>query len=306
MTEFPLINEIACENMLGENVRWHAQQEKFYWTDILSKRLYLWSPASNVLEVVNTPHRISSFAFIKDSSYLLVAYDKGLALFDPFTEIFRLLASLEGNLPLNRFNDGTCDKHGRYWLGSMNDSGLEPTPKTGALYCCDVIEGKLVVNKTLDEIAISNGLAFAPESDCLFFADSPSKKIHRYQTNKEHHKLTDEHLFTQTTLGVPDGATIDAQGNYWFANWAASCIQSVSPEGLTLFKAQIPAIQPTCIALGGPNMDLLCVTSAKAGLQNPKRDGNLFVYQLSEEIGLAPFYAKSDFLTVNSQQAEHC
>lgn len=57
-----------------------------------------------------------------------------------------------------------------------------------------------------------------------------------------------------------------------------------SDDGDQSLIIDLPVCQPTCVAFGGDNLDLLFVTSARAGLSEERladepMSGSLFVYQ---------------------------
>lgn len=65
--------------------------------------------------------------------------------------------------------------------------------------------------------------------------------------------------------GVPDGQTIDTDGNLWVAIFLGSCVIKIDPrKPETLLQTiPIPAKEVTSVAFGGPNLDQLYVTSAR-------------------------------------------
>ncbi|PSN54704.1 hypothetical protein C0J52_04892, partial [Blattella germanica] len=67
--------------------------------------------------------------------------------------------------------------------------------------------------------------------------------------------------------GYPDGMTIDNNGNLWVACYNGSQVINVNPEtGALIRQIWIPASLVTSVTFGGPNMDILFVTTAKWGL----------------------------------------
>lgn len=85
-----------------------------------------------------------------------------------------------------------------------------------------------------------------------------------------------KHIFdfkAKDIKGIPDGTTIDTDGNLWVALFMGSCILKIDPKkGEVLQKIPIPAYFITSATWGGPNYDVLYVTSAKldiCGEQKP-------------------------------------
>lgn len=71
--------------------------------------------------------------------------------------------------------------------------------------------------------------------------------------------------------GFPDGSTIDTDGNLWVAVFDGSCVINIDPRtGIVLRKIPIPALQVTSATFGGPNYDILFVTTASLNIQGPQ------------------------------------
>ena len=66
--------------------------------------------------------------------------------------------------------------------------------------------------------------------------------------------------------GSPDGMTVDSDGNLWVAFWDGWCVRKISPDGEILERIPMPVQRPTSCAFGGPDLDLLYVTSARRDL----------------------------------------
>lgn len=77
----------------------------------------------------------------------------------------------------------------------------------------------------------------------------------------------------------PDGMTIDADGILYVATWGGSKILRIDPAtGKIVSTIEFPAQQITSAAFGGPNLDILYVTSAgqERDSPQPKPAGQLF------------------------------
>ena len=136
-----------------------------------------------------------------------------------------------------------------------------------------------------DGITISNSIAFSPEGDRMYFADSPTQKILVFPLDPEFGSLGKEDVFAELSGNAyPDGSDVDAQGRLWNAEWANGRITAYNPDGSVAARLDLPVSQPTCIAFGGPELDLLFVTSAREDLaevqlaEQPDA-GNVLVYR---------------------------
>lgn len=155
-------------------------------------------------------------------------------------------------------------------------------PAAGRLFRLD-LNGRVSTHE--EKINISNGLCWSPDSSSLYFADSLKGEIYRYAFDAKTGNCDQRTLFAKApTGGSPDGAAVDAFGNLWSAQWGLGEIHVYTEEGELTAKIAVPASQPTCVAFGGKNMDLLFVSSAKDGLSDTELTkqpsaGNVFVYK---------------------------
>ncbi|WP_337843375.1 SMP-30/gluconolactonase/LRE family protein [Rheinheimera sp.] len=283
MAELKLIASFALGNLLGEAVVWHDASQSLWWTDIHGKALYQLSWPSQQVDKFELDERISCFAHLPENDSLaaefplLVAFASGFALYNPQTKQRCWLARPELGLPGNRMNDGRVDRQGRFWAGTMveQDQG-----QRGSLYCLTQTGARAV----LTDLAIPNALCWSPDSRVMYHGDSPTGTIRRYQFDAASGAVTDGELFAQVPQGEPDGAVIDAEGNLWVALWGGGALAQYRSSGELLALHPLPVSQPTCLAFGGPELDLLFVTSATVGLSEAQRAaeplaGALLVYQ---------------------------
>ena len=69
----------------------------------------------------------------------------------------------------------------------------------------------------------------------------------------------------ETYGGRPDGAAVDAEGNYWVAMFEGARVLKLSPEGVQLAEYRVPAQCPTMPCFGGADLKTLYVTTASHG-----------------------------------------
>jgi sugar lactone lactonase YvrE len=135
-------------------------------------------------------------------------------------------------------------------------------------------------------ITISNGIGWSPDSRYFYFADSPLRTIYVYDFDAVTGDIANRRVFAHTPEGAhPDGAALDANGFLWSAHWGAGRIARYAPDGRVDRTFDVPVSQPTCLAFGGPDLDLLFVTSACDGLTgealaSQPDAGNVLVYKV--------------------------
>ena len=277
-----LMETLKVKNTLGEGVIWDAIGAAAWWTDIDGSKLYRYDPAHKQLDHWSTPERLGSFALVADSDYLICGFASGFAYFNPHNpQIVDLqwLQKTEQDNPGTRLNDGRADRQGRFWAGSMVESGDQGA---GALYCLDQ---QLQVTSKVSGLSISNGLCWSPDSTVMYHTDTPSRRINAYDFDATTGAIANQRCLVRTEKGCfPDGSTVDSEGYIWNAQWGASQVVRYSPAGEVDFILPLPVSQPTCVAFGGPQLDRLFVTSATQGfdqqalLAEPEA-GNVLVFQ---------------------------
>lgn len=281
MSRFQLLDIVRCKNTLGEGVQWNPIDQCVWWTDIPAAKLYRYSPTEKQLDEWVMPEPAGSFAFVERDSRLILALATGFAWFDLESGRCEWIARPELEITGNRFNDGRVDRQGRFWAGTTVEQQLADG-QAAALYCLD---RQQQVTRHLDGLRISNSLCWSPDSQKLYHADSPNHRIDVYDFDAPTGKLTNKKMFIQVPPGIePDGACIDAEGYLWNAQWGGARVVRYSPAGEVDQLLDLPVSQPTCVALGGPQMNWLFITSAQKGLSPQQQAaqpdaGALFIYE---------------------------
>jgi len=119
--------------------------------------------------------------------------------------------------------------------------------------------------RVLDDMMISNGLAWSPDGRTMYHTDTPTRVVHAYDYDVATGTPANPRTLARWTADTdrPDGATVDAEGCYWSAFYRGGKVVRVSPRGETLAEFAIDAMCPTMCALGGIDFTTLYVTSAR-------------------------------------------
>jgi len=278
-----LIKTLSVANELGEGVIWDHQNQKLWWTDIQGSTLYRYEPESEELEQWQTPERLACFAPREGHAdhQLVCAFESGFAFYSPVDKQLEWIEKLESDNPGTRFNDGRTDRQGRLWAGTMVEDQDKASYK-GSLYC---LNHDLNVTKTIGDLSIPNSLCWSPDGKTMYHTDTPTLKINQYEFDTENGTFGDAQLFINTKEGCyPDGSIVDSQGALWNAQWGSSTVVRYSATGEQNLVVDVPASQPSCVAFGGKDLNLLFVTSAWQGMDTDARKadtqaGNLFVFE---------------------------
>jgi L-arabinonolactonase len=271
---------ISVANILGEGILWDSRRQVLCWTDVQASRLHRFDWSKSALQVIATPERVGSFGLVAGSEKFITAFASGIALYDVLQQSVAWLARPDSIAAGIRFNDGRVDRQGRFWSGTMVESGA--ASDAGCLYSVDS-SGNAQCH--VRGIHISNGLCFSPAGTHVYFADSPRRMISVYELREPEGLLGPPQLFVQTPKhAFPDGAAVDTDGCVWSAHWGAGCIVRYTPQGRIDRTLKVPTRQPTCVCFGGPDLDVLCVSSARDGLdaatlKAEPHAGDVFLYR---------------------------
>ena len=246
---------------LGEGPWWSAREKRLFWVDILAPAVHRFDPASAQNQTVKLTELVGAVAQ-RQTGGLLAATQFGFKNFDFETGEMELIADPESHLPENRFNDGKCDRAGRFWAGTLC---LHAGTGIGSLYRLE--PGGRV--KQMDTgFGVSNGIGWSPDNKSMYFTDSKSRRIFVYDFDLAVGEIDNRRVFAVVPDGggQPGGLTVDEQGFVWSVNWDGWCITRYDPKGVVERSIRLPVPRPTSCIFGGPNLDILYVTSARIRL----------------------------------------
>jgi L-arabinonolactonase len=242
---------------LGESPIWSVSQQALCWVDSRGPTVQRLDPANGKLQSWPAPSVVGSIG-LRKSGGLIVALQTGFCGFDFNTGTFTPIVDPEANLPENRFNDGRCDRAGRFWAGTMNDTRRDPT---GSLYRLDRDRR---CHHIRDDIIVPNSLGWSPDNKTMYFADTYREHILAYEFSIAEGRISNPRLFADFAgkVGHPDGSTVDADGCVWNASYGGGRIVRYTPKGKIDRVVELPVSQPTSCCFGGARLDTLYITSA--------------------------------------------
>lgn len=269
-------------NALGEGPLWDVEEQRFYWIDSMSGLIYRATADGRELEQWTLPSNIGSMALRKGGG-ALVALESGLHFFDFKSGKAEFIAHPEEGKDHVRLNDGKVDRQGRFVVGSLDMAMFSPTPPPqarGRLYRLDT-DLSLTVLDT--DIGCANGPCWSLDDKIFYVADTFAGKIYAYDWVAKTGTLSNRRSFTDTIKpGLPDGATVDAEGYYWNAFNGTGAgqgeVRRYAPDGTVDLRIELPSLKVTSLMFGGPDLDILFVTSmSMSGFPEDRPcDGSLF------------------------------
>ena len=269
---------VAAPNELGESPFWHPDEQRLYWVDIAAQQIHRFQPGSGVAEHWAMPSEPGCIAPLQSPpGGLVIALRDGIYRAAQWGGPLQRLAPALHDVAHFRFNDGKADPLGRFWAGTVNE---RRDAATAQLYCLTAAPPRApVLQSRLGGATVANGLAWSPDARTLYWADTSRHTVRAWQWDAEHNLLTQERVFQQwpdkPTLwqagacdnppyaGRPDGAAVDAEGNYYVAMYEGAQVLKLSSSGALLASMPLPAQCPTMPCFGGNDLRTLYVTTAR-------------------------------------------
>ena len=260
---------LDTQSIVGEGPIWDSSRQVLIWVDVFAKQMHLFDPQSATDRVIIFD-QMPTAVVPRKSGGLMLALEHGFAAFDVDAEKLELWSDPESDIPGNRFNDGKCDPAGRFWAGTMTYDGSEPT---GALYCLDTDRS---VTKKVTGVYISNGIAWTADRKTMYYVDSMTHGVDAFDYEIDSADITNRRRIIDIPQdeGIPDGMTIDTDGNLWIAQWGGKCVSHYDPAtGKLIDKVTVPATNVTACWFGGPHLNRLYITTAREAVPEEELAG---------------------------------
>ncbi|MEJ5903006.1 SMP-30/gluconolactonase/LRE family protein [Ochrobactrum teleogrylli] len=249
---------VDCKTILGEGPLWDVGEQKLYWIDSYGAKIFRSDENGSGVESWDVPQKIGSLALREQGGAILSLAD-GFYTFDFTTGAISLIQNVKHKASTVRMNDGKVDARGRFVSGS-----IEITEK-GADAELYSVGADRTVRMIDDNIVVSNGPCWSPDGRIFYFADSRSRAIWAYDYDLDSGNVSNKRKFCEfgPEDGLPDGATVDAEGHVWSAGVYKSKIHRFNPAGDKVLSIDMPIVCVTSVMFGGRNLDRLYVTSMK-------------------------------------------
>ncbi len=274
---------VASPSELGESPFWHPEEQMLYWVDIPGRQLHRCNVFMQTVESWPLPSEPGCIAPARTQG---VASGLVIALRDGIYRARQWGGPLERLLPAGhdtattRFNDGKADPAGRFWAGTM----YEPRDVAAAqLFSMDCREGRPpVLERKAGDATIANGLAWSPDAATVYWTDTTAHVIRAWDWDPVSNKMQRSRVFRKFPPkpagwqpgmagasaaygGRPDGASVDAEGNYYVAMFEGGRVLKLSPGGELLAAIATPTLCPTMVCFGGDDLRTLYLTTARHG-----------------------------------------
>lgn len=259
--------ELAADTRcaVGESPVWDQRDERLYWVDISAATIYRLEP-DGALSTWKMAEKVGCIAPHADGGWVAAMQStvRHVHLRDDGGFDDEVIARVQHPTSPMRFNDGRCDRQGRFWVGTIFED-TQAGNASGRLY---QFTGTMGLRASgIDGLVVSNGLAFSPDGGTMYLADTwrGSRLIWAFDYDTSTGTPSKRRVFVDmhAHVGRPDGAAVDADGCYWTCAADAGCVLRFDPSGRLMGRVDVPVKKPTMAAFGGRNLDTMYITSIR-------------------------------------------
>ncbi len=241
---------LNAQNAVGESPVWHVGEQALYWVDIPAKALYRWKAGQGV-QTWHASEMIGCVAMHTSGGWI-AAMESGIFHLLPQADgsvTEKLLASITHPFAGMRFNDGRCDRQGRFLAGTML-MNMADSRQEG---CIVSYQKYSTVQILLQGLYTPNGMAFSPDGRTMYLSDSHPKSqrvwAFDYDTTNGTPSNRREFVDMNPLPGRPDGAAVDEEGCYGICANDACLIHRFTPHGMLGQSLQAPVKSLECMLL---------------------------------------------------------
>ena len=236
----------------------------FLWADVPEQKIWKWIPGGQ-----------PTLFRDKTDKVIGMAYDARGDLY--------LCESATGRVMRLTAKPGPLEVVAYAWEGKrLNSPNSVVVRKDGQVYFTDPAFGSANAKRALDFYGVyhldldpkhlqplsivakpkgrPNGIALSPDGRKLYVANSDEHALYVYDLAAKTGDVTNERVLVSKIAGVPGGLATDEKGNIYVA---ARGVQIYSPEGKLLHTIEFTE-QPSDVAFGGAEMNLLMITAGQA------------------------------------------
>lgn len=259
--------DVVCDVHAGtaEGPLWDERRQELVWTDIPGECIHFTDLASGKDSTVDVGTRVGCVVPRTSGGFALGACQEFLLYERDDLSVVTERVRITGET-LVRVNDGKCDPYGRFFAGTAAQDGRWGT---GALYR---LGADHEVELVLPGVTCANGLGWSLDSRTFYYVDTPTYRVDAFDFDPQSGQIANRRVFAQIEGGGrPDGLCIDSEGCLWVAIWLGWEVRRYAPDGRLLQRLKVPTALVSSCAFGGPDLNILCITSASSYLMKGER-----------------------------------
>jgi D-xylono/L-arabinono-1,4-lactonase len=283
--DIKLIANYDC--ICGEGPLWHPLEKRLYWVDITTGRMFRYDPVSGKHAKVYEGETIGGYTVQADGKLLLFQRNGSVRTWQE-----GVIETVVEGIPAEagcQFNDVIADPMGRVFCGTLPGKDHQ-----GSLYRLE-LDG--TITHLFGGIGCSNGMGFTLDHRQMYYTDSTAGKIYVFDYADANGELSNRRDLVTVNIaqeGLPDGMTVDADGNLWSARWDGNSVFQFAPDGHQLQRIEFPARKVSSVTFGGDDcMDMFVTTAIGAEGKEGEGAGAGGIFHLRPGVrGITEFYSR--------------
>ncbi|KAF6211720.1 hypothetical protein GE061_012235 [Apolygus lucorum] len=244
---------------LGEGPHWDMETNSLFFVDLRVGKIHMYTPSTERSISIKTWDGPTTFIVPvkgkKDHFVIGEKLDVTLIHWDTTNNkiVSKEVLATVPDPPTNRLNDAKCDSTGRLWLGTMTNANGKDIVDGGGFFYSYTKKGGVKLH--LKNITISNGIATSSNNKKFLFIDSGKYTVDEFDFDINLGEISNlKTVFDvkkNSISGLPDGMTIDSDGNLWVALFGGAKI--IQDD----MKPKIERLPIEAVGLGeGPHWDV--------------------------------------------------
>lgn len=224
------------------------------WSDIPNNRVMRWDETDNSVSVFMQPAFHRNGHTLDRQGRLVSCEHSGRCVSRTEHDGRRIVLAdrFEGRR-LNSPNDVVVKSDGSLWFTDPTygiDSDYEgdaAESEIGASQVYRIDPNSLAVTCVISDMVRPNGLAFSPDEQWLYVADTgvshvPNgpRHLRRFRVNPSGQGVSGGEIWATATVGVFDGFRCDVEGNVWAG--AGDGVHCIAPDGTLIGKVRVPEV----------------------------------------------------------------
>jgi sugar lactone lactonase YvrE len=254
----------------GENPMWDAERGVLHYIDNAGRQVHSYNPVTGTAQTLDMPDVITTLVMRRNGG-AVVTLRSGIHFLDLDSGALEMVHPL-GDPPPYVYNDGKVDSRGRFLIGASTANFAAPAPDGGLFR----LDPDLTLTRLDSGIHFSNSPCWSLDGKTFYFSDSWIDTTFAYDYDVDTGAVSNRRPFVNTRElgGLPDGATVDAEGRFWVAVYQGGKIGAYRPDGSLARAIDMPVMLVSSVAFGGPDLDRLFVTTIAHGTQGePSEEG---------------------------------
>ncbi len=262
--EITALNDIQCH--LGEGPLWDVESQALYWVDSYGPSIYRYQNDTDRLDQWQLPGKQVGSLALREQGGLILAMDQGFYAFEPESGNIDVIARPLAGREHLRLNDGKVDPFGCFVAGGMNIDFNQH--ESCPMFC---LSPRFEVSEILDGFDCFNGPCFSEDGELLYVTGRQDGVIEVFDYGAEQLPRNGRPLIECNA----DGATVDAEGFIWSAQWDDECLLRIAPDGSIDLRLPIPGQVVSSVMFGGAGLDRIFVTTIGDGVHGASPAGEL-------------------------------